>query len=88
MQLTTLALNLIISERLAQRAQLAQNMKEIIECEDELSPIAEVFKNRFLLHINRCVETPNCSSRLVLFGFADFWNSYFKSTPCKALAAA
>lgn len=87
-QITTLSLNLIISERFSQRLDFANEMKNIIGREFDLSPVAEVFKKHFFSHINRCVENPNCSSRPILFALADFWMEHFMTKRENAFFAA
>ncbi|NUY80690.1 hypothetical protein HUK80_07275 [Flavobacterium sp. MAH-1] len=87
-QLTTQALNLMISERFAHRLQCGQLMKETVESEYGLTPLAEIFKKHFFSHIDKCVENPNCESRRVLFALADFWTVFFKTKEVWPLSAA
>ena len=87
-QLTTLALNLLISERYLRRAELARYMKETVENETDLPAVAEIFKRHYFLQIDRCVENPNCSSRAILFALSDFWNMHFKTRINAPLVAA
>ncbi|RZJ71580.1 hypothetical protein [Flavobacterium sp.] len=78
MQLTAMALNLMISERVDQREKFADAMKQIVDSESQDSHLADVFKGHLVKHIDRVVEKPNCSSRSILFALADFWNTFFK----------
>lgn len=79
MQPPALALNLMISERIEQRHRFAERIKEIVEAENELTNLGQLFKTRLLRHIDNVVANPNCASRTYLFAFADFWNTYFKT---------
>ncbi|MBD3583108.1 hypothetical protein [Flavobacterium selenitireducens] len=87
-QLTTLALNLLISERFLRRSELARYMKETVQSETDLSAVGEIFKKHYFRHIDRCVENPNCSSRAILFALSDFWNVHFRTRINAPLAAA
>jgi len=86
-QLTTLALNLLLSERFAHRLDFAVCMKNAVDAEHEFTPMAELFREHLFTHIDRCVENPNCSSRKILFYLADFWMTHFR-TPVRFMAAA
>ena len=87
-QLNTLALNLLISERFGHRLDFAVCMKNAVDSEQDLSPLAEIFREHFFYHIDRCVVNPNCSSRQILYYLADFWMTHFKTPVKKNLAAA
>ncbi|RZJ66739.1 MAG: hypothetical protein EOO50_08585 [Flavobacterium sp.] len=88
MQSHTLALNLMISERADQRKKFAEMIREEVDSEQNISSVAEIFKAKLFLHVDRCVENPNCSSRTVLFGLAEFWNTFFKTRTERPLLAA
>jgi hypothetical protein len=72
--LSTLAINLLISERIGHRKILADKMVELLEKSNDTSAIEKHLKDSFLSVITKCVENPNCKSRDDFFQLAQFYN--------------
>lgn len=72
--ITTLALNLLISERASHRKSFAS---KIIDLTSKISHDSDKDKevlNSFLAALNMCVENPGCELRDLFYQFAQFYN--------------
>jgi len=85
--MTTLALNLLISERADHRAIFAHKMALLIRDIRHESDEARAIRNSFLLSIEQCVKNPNCEARDVFYHLAQQYSEVISGKP-GVLAAA
>ncbi len=86
--ITTLAINLLISERLGHRNMLADKIIEIVQHQNDETKVEKDLKNNFLMVIGKCVENPSCDSRDVFYQLAKFYNEKLSGTEQKVSIAA
>lgn len=72
--ITTLAVNLLISERIGHRDNLGRRIIELIRDVNDQTPAERQLKDSFITVIAKCVENPVCESRDVLYQLAEFYN--------------
>jgi hypothetical protein len=72
--ITTLALNLLISERINHRIVFAIKIKELINQNSEDSDNEILTKNNFSSAIDKCTQDPNCESRDIFYELAQYYN--------------
>jgi hypothetical protein len=79
--MTTLALNLLISERADHRAIFAHKMALLIRDIRHESEQARQVRHNFLLTIEECVKNPNCDARDEFYQFAQQYNEMVSGKP-------
>jgi GTPase SAR1 family protein len=72
--ITTLALNLLISERLHHRGVIADKIVEILQQSNDVSEGEQELKNNFLALMMECVENPNRNVRDLFYKMAQYYN--------------
>lgn len=70
--ITTLALNLLISERLEQRNIFAGKIIAVLD-EQSIAENESVLKDNFLLALHKCIEDPNSEIRNVFYQHAQYF---------------
>ncbi len=68
--ITTLALNLLISERLDQRNNFANQIVQLLEENGIDSENERAMKVDFLMVIEQCIENPNSEARDIFYQLA------------------
>ena len=86
--ITTLAINLLISERIGHRNNLADRIIEIVSGSEDNSAIEKQLKNSFMGVIAKCVENPNCKSRDDFYQLAEFYHQKLNGGQSASSAAA
>ncbi|MBS7787258.1 hypothetical protein KIH23_08100 [Flavobacterium sp. CYK-55] len=84
--MTTLALNLLISERRNHRLVFAGKIIELLQ---QNSPNSEDEKNRkedFVSVIGKCIQNPNCDDRGLFFEYAQYYADAIHGKTVSALA--
>jgi hypothetical protein len=72
--ITTLALNLLISERVNHRIIFGNKIIEILQQNIEDIENEKENKDIFLKSIKNCIKNPNCESRISFFEHAKYFN--------------
>lgn len=72
--ITTLALNLLISERVNQRIIFGDKIIEILQENIEDFKNEKEHRDLFLKAIKNCIKNPNCESRLSFFEYVKYFN--------------
>jgi hypothetical protein len=72
--ITTLALNLLISERLTHRGIFAKRITELVKDTNDVSGKEKLLKNNFLSIMEKCVENPNFEYRDLFYQLAQVYN--------------
>ena len=72
--ITTLALNLLISERINHRIVFAIRIKELLNQSSEDSENEIATKNKFSSAIDKCTQDPNSDSRDLFYELAQYYN--------------
>jgi len=72
--ITTLAINLLISERKNHRNHFADRITELLPESNNLFEVEKILKSNFLTTLANCVEDPNCETRNVFYQLAQFFN--------------
>ena len=86
--ITTLAINLLISERLGHRKMLANKIIELVQHHQDSTKKDRDLKEKFLILIEKCVENPSGESRDVFYQLAKFYNEKINGTDTKVSIAA
>jgi len=73
--ITTLALNLLVSERLNHRIVFAGKIVEILHQSIQDMEQEESRLNHFLSSIAKCTQEPSCQEREIFFELAQYYNS-------------
>ncbi len=73
--ITTLALNLLISERLNHRIVFAGKIIEILRQSIQDLENEEERLNNFMGTISKCTQEPNCQERELFYELAQYYNS-------------
>jgi hypothetical protein len=73
--ITTLALNLLISERLNHRIVFASKIIETLQQSVQGLENEEARLNSFVAVISKCTEEPNCQERDLFFELAQYYNN-------------
>ena len=73
--ITTLALNLLISERLNHRIVFAGKIIEILHQSIQGLENEEAKLNNFMTTISKCTQQPDCEERDLFFELAKYYNS-------------
>jgi hypothetical protein len=73
--ITTLALNLLISERLNHRIVFAGKIIETLQQSVQGLENEEEKLNNFVAVISKCTQEPNCEERELFFELAQYYNS-------------
>jgi hypothetical protein len=73
--ITTLALNLLISERLNHRIVFAGKIIEILRQNIQVFENEEARLNNFMEVISKCTQEPNCQERDIFFDLALYYNN-------------
>jgi hypothetical protein len=73
--ITTLALNLLVSERLNHRIVFAGKIIEILQSSVSNIDHEESRLNNFMSAISKCTQEPNCAEREIFFEMAQYYNS-------------
>ena len=84
--MTTLALNLLISERRNHRLVFAGKIIELLQ---QNSPNSEDEKNRkedFVSVIGKCIQNPNCDDRGLFFEYAQYYSDAIHGKTASAMA--
>ncbi len=85
--ITTLALNLLISERLNHRIVFAGKIIEILHSGLPNMDNEEANLNKFMSVISKCTQEPTSEEREVFFTLAQYYNSkIFGQTDLSAVA--
>lgn len=77
--ITTLALNLLISERVNHRIIFGDKIIEILQENIEYFENEKENKDLFLKAIKNCIKNPNCESRTTFFEYAKYFNQKINS---------
>ncbi len=86
--LTTLVLNLLISERLSHRLEIAGKITEILDTHaDENWKIEEIIRRQFTSLLMSCTENPVSEQRIALRMIASIYKEFFVE-PVAELAMA
>jgi hypothetical protein len=72
--ITTLALNLLISERIHHRGVFADKIAEMLQQSNDASEKELELKNNFLAVMAQCVEDPNSDVRDLFYKMAQYYN--------------
>jgi hypothetical protein len=72
--ITTLALNILISERRNHRLIFATRITELLPEGNDVSEKEKVLKSNFLSIIAKCVEDPNCEVRDIFYQLSQYYN--------------
>ncbi len=75
--ITTLALNILVSERLNHRIVFAGKIIEILHQNIQDMDKEETRLNQFLSSIAKCTQEPSCQERDIFFELAQYYNSRF-----------
>lgn len=76
--ITTLILNLLISENILHRIRISHKISELLESNVfGFGALETIMRNHFLSRIQNYVESPSGSNRDVLFEMADFYKMHF-----------
>jgi hypothetical protein len=73
--ITTLALNLLISERLNHRIVFAGKIIEILHQSIQGLDNEEARLNNFMAVISKCTQEPNCIERDMFYDLANYYNT-------------
>ena len=73
--ITTLALNLLISERLNHRIVFAGKIIEILHQSIQGLENEEARLNNFMSVISKCTQEPNCQERELFYELSQYYNS-------------
>ena len=72
--ITTLALNLLISERLNHRIVFAGKIIEILHHSIQDLDKEEARLNNFMAAISKCTQEPSCQERDLFYDLAQYYN--------------
>ena len=84
--ITTLALNLLISERLSHRNFLATKIIELLNGIHEHSSKAQETKEAFITLLHQCIANPTCQFRDLFYRYAEYYTK--KIATQKSLSTA
>lgn len=84
--MTTLALNLLISERRNHRLIFAGKMIELLQQEQPNSEDDKIRKEEFVSVIGKCIQNPNCDDRGLFFEYAEYYSDAIHGKKAKAVA--
>ena len=73
--ITTLALNLLVSERANHRIIFANKIVEILQHSIRNFENEDERINNFLVVISKCTEQPSCKERDLFFELAQYYNA-------------
>lgn len=87
--ITTLVLNLLVSENKIHRMALADYIFEILATHvGEFGEIEKVVRDQFVAQLQSCVENPTVESRYSVFTLAEFYrDNYIEYVPELMIAA-
>jgi hypothetical protein len=87
--ITTLVLNLVISESKLHRIRIADTITDLLETYvADFGGIEKQIRIQFLAHISHCVDCPNAKTKDLLFEAANFYKEYYLQEVAELLAAA
>jgi len=86
--ITTLALNLLISERQAYRKSLADSITDVLKQRPEVFENDLERRNTFLSLMDECVADPTCEARKVFYQMAHYYNQQISTGISKVFIAA
>ena len=86
--ITTLAINLLISERANHRGALAEKIVELVQPIADNSEKEKELKNNFYTVIAKCVENPSRESADLFYKMAQFYNEKVNGATTGLSAAA
>jgi hypothetical protein len=87
--ITTLVLNLIISESRLHRIRIADKIIDLLETNvDDFGQIEKFMRNHFISKMRAYVENPSARTKDFLYEFADFYKEYYIGYVPELLAAA
>jgi len=85
--ITTLALNLLISERLSHRNFIATKITDLISCVNHDSEKDRLTKDAFISVLRQCISNPTCHYRDLFFQYAEYYNKKLVSQESMTPAA-
>lgn len=87
--ITTLILNLLISESRIHRVRIADKVTEIIESNvGEFGRIEQLMRKQFIAALNACIDNPTGENKEFLFEIAAFYKDFYLETTPEVLHAA
>lgn len=86
--ITTLALNLLISERIDHRSGFAARISEQLNESKSVSADEDALRNDFIWIMNQCIENPNSAERDLFYELAQFFAQKFNGMPADMIPAA
>ncbi|RZJ33279.1 MAG: hypothetical protein EOO51_14455 [Flavobacterium sp.] len=84
--ITTLALNLLISERVSQRSFFASKINDLLDGIADRSEKEKQIKRDFRAVTDRCVDDPSCNLRDLFYHYAQYYGT--KLAPQESLSSA
>jgi len=86
--ITTLSINLLISERKNHRNLFAERIMELLPESSSLMEVEKILKSNFLTTMAICVENPNGEARNVFYQLAQFFERKVNGVPSDLSVAA
>jgi hypothetical protein len=86
--ITTLALNLLISERENHRNIFAQRIVDLLQDSNDISSKEQELKTNFLTILEKCVADPNCEVRDLFYKLSQYYNQKINRFQCQMPEAA
>jgi hypothetical protein len=71
--ITTLALNLLISERLSHRNFLATKIVELLNTLNDYSGKGQQTKEAFISLLHQCIANPTCQFRDLFYRYSEYY---------------
>lgn len=84
--ITTLALNLLISERRNHRLVFAGKIIELLQQGSQNTEDDKIRKEDFVSVIGKCIQNPNCDDRGLFFEYAQYYSDVIHGKTATALA--
>ena len=78
--ITTLALNLLISERIEYRNIFADRILESLHQGNSDLENEKVLRNNFIEVLTKCIDNPNCEERNAFFQLAQYYTEKMNKT--------
>jgi len=76
--ITTLVLNLLVSESKLHRQSLAEHILELLDMQvGNFGRIEKAMRDYFVSHLMACVEDPTCKAKNTLFRLSEFYRNYY-----------
>ncbi len=76
--ITTLILNLLVSENRMHRSRIAESVVDFLNINvADFGGIERQVRKHFISRIEICVENPTSQCRIILFAFADFYKDVY-----------